>query len=502
MNKILKQFPATRSKWKTYYKVFLPMVLGSMMFALNGVVDNFMVGGINQGQSALGAINSWGGILMGFFIGTAAAGSVAMAQFYHADRLDIVKQVSRIRFILSIAAALTFAAIAWGNADVLAKVFLTKGTGTKADVNYLAAMEHARTYAHIIGLQWLLMAFSFNYGNQLRELGHPRVTMFWGMGTLTANIALNSILMYGFGMGVEGAAWASVAGRLVAITTGIVYITKKKLPISLNVFMYWKSTKVAWKIFLKRWVYSMAIFTGTTFVVFRSFFYSRGLPVGSLGRGVSGMSVVALTGALINVFTVIFNSLASMGANFVGSELGKNNLKQARINSDELRGFNTLNAVIFSLMLVVLSFLIPYMTFLSHAPEAEMDNHMQLMQVSHALLVVALFLPLWIWFSTSYRNAATGGKGSWFAIVDWGVSLIQLGWLAIIMFVFPHQQGGLFATEFWASYLVFFASDILKLIGSEILYHKYPWAQNITKEVSTIEKEITTDGLIRDTNEM
>ena len=510
---IKRHLPDTKSTWKAYFKIFLPIIAGSMMFALNGVIDNFMVGHLNQGQAALGSINSWTTILTGFFLGTAAAGSVAMAQFYHAKKYDVVQQVSRIRFLLSMTVALGFALVAWTDPEILAKVFLKKTKGGSS-VNYLIALENATKYAKVIAIQWLLISFSFNLGNQLRELGHGKVTMFWGMGTLGANIILNSVLMYGFHMGVEGAAWASVSGRLVAITTGVIFINVKKIPIMLNpltifnspikifkskkVFIWiWKIpiminlatifniSNEAWKIFLKRTVYAISIFTVTFFIVFRNYFYSVGYPNDSLGIGVSGMSVVSLTGAIINVFTVIFNSLSAMAAVFVGSELGKGNLKQARINSDRLKGFNALNAIFLSCILSIFGSLIPEMTFLSAASGTE--NTKQLLQVSHSIYVIAVFFPIWIWFSTSYRNASTGGKGHWFSVADWIIGgPIQLAWLAVLMLVIA-PNSSLMTDQFAFSYFLFFLSDFIKLIVQEVLYYKYHWENSITEEEADTE---------------
>ena len=491
MTKSIKtHFPDSKAKWKTYLKVFLPIIAGSIMFALNGVVDNFMVGHITQGQAALGAINSWTSILIGFFLGTAATGSVIMAQYYHAGKHDMVMQISRIRFLLSITVALAFAAVAWGNPEILAEVFLKKGKNID---QYNIALDNAVRYARIMGIQWVLITFAFNYGNQLRELGHGRVTMFWGIGTLGTNIILNSVFMYALHMGVEGAAWASVAGRTVAFTIGVIYTYKNKMPILINPFMLFKISKKAWKIYLRRGIYGLSIFTVTFFVIFRSYFYSAGYPDGSLGKNVSGMSVVSLTGSIMNVFTVVFNGLAAMAAVFVGSELGKGNLKQARINSNQLKGFNTLIASVFGLLLAGLASIVPFMKFLSEAPGTE--NAVQLSQVSHSLFVIAIFLPIWIWFTTSYRNASTGGKGHWFSIVDWIVSgPIQLAWLALIMFGIVPNSGPM-QDQFAFSYALFFLSDLLKLVIFEILYYKYPWENSITTEQAETEIAAAQDAV-------
>ena len=92
------------------------------------------------------------------------------------------------------------------------------------------------------------------------------------------------------------------------------------------------------------------------------------------------MSVVALSGSIMSIFTVTMNALASMAANFVGSELGKGNIEQALSNSKELKGFNTTMAIGLAIIGISFAFATPSMSFLSHANGV--DNHEKLVQVS------------------------------------------------------------------------------------------------------------------------
>lgn len=53
-----EHFPTTKSRFMVYFKLFYPMLIGSTLYAMNGFVDNFMVGHIEQGATALSAVNS------------------------------------------------------------------------------------------------------------------------------------------------------------------------------------------------------------------------------------------------------------------------------------------------------------------------------------------------------------------------------------------------------------------------------------------------------------
>ena len=502
---VAKYFPESKSKWKAYFKLLLPMMAASTLFAFNGFVDNFMVGHIEQGGPALSAVNAWTNIIMGVFVGIATAGSISMVQFYYAGNEKRARDMSNLRFSLSFGLAIALSIAMLVAPKEMSGVFLKEPSAGSA--NYLEdkmhwdkAMDNAVDYSRIIVVQWVLMSLTFNFGNQFRELGHAKVTMYWGIGTLATNITFNSVFMYGLHFGVEGAAIATVAARCVALTTGIFYGLKKKLPV---VFTPWKLfvvQKVTWKAFWSKWYLFFSASTTILFINLRLYFYDDMFPIDSLGKGIGATAVLALTGSIMNVFMTTFNALATLASNFVGSELGKGNIKQAKINSNEIRGFATLVSTGMSIVLTGFAFVVPYMMFLSEdkyeivngVKTLSFDGHANLIQIRNSLWVIALYYPIWIWFSTAYKNSVTGGKAFWFALIDWVVAgPVQLLWLYILTFVV--RSDAWFQEEFYRMYFLFFLSDLLKLVFFEIAYHKVDWAVSITKNEAEIEKHVAED---------
>ncbi len=470
---INRHLPKNKEKWKMYLRTFIPLILGATLFALNGVVDNFMVGHITQGQTSLGIINTWTNIPTSWFLGISTAGSVLMGQFFFAKKYDIVKQIQRYRFYLCIIPSILLTTLFLINPNILIRP-LYHGH----DVNVL---DNAKKYGKLITVQWLLIAISFNLANQLREVGYGKVPMFWSIGTITINVLFNSIFMYVFKMGVEVAAWASIYSRLFAITVGIFAFIKLSDKIG---FAPWSIFKVSWyirKMFWKRFIYVFSVFSIGVFVQIRIIFYDIGYPVDSLGVGVGGISVISLTGALLSVFITTFSALTSMSSNFVASELGKKNFEQAKINSDEIKGFVTIASLFMSLLLV--AFALPHITFFSSdkyiSNKLIFNGRAQLTQVSYALIVLAFFCPPWIWFSASYRNGSSGGKGVAFSIIDWFGSLFQVAWMAIIIFgIIPKWE---YAKEnFWITFMLFYLSNFIKMGFTEWKYYKYEWLYSLT----------------------
>ena len=87
--------------------------------------------------------------------------------------------------------------------------------------------------------------------------------MFWGMGSLGMNIILNSILMYVFKFETDGAAWASVAGRIVSLSSGLSLILFTKSKIGFKPWTIFAISKEVIIKYFKKSFYAMAIFTVT-----------------------------------------------------------------------------------------------------------------------------------------------------------------------------------------------------------------------------------------------
>ncbi len=449
-----------------------------MLFALNGFIDNFMVGKYNA-VAAISAANQWTNIVNGIVIGVAAAGGVVSAQLFYSRRYQAFKQMARFRYVLTTGMTLVIAILAWIIPDELNSLFLKRPEHLASEeVQYAKNLAMAREYIQITALQWILFSISGNLGIQLREVGKGHVTVYWGVGTLSMNITLNAILIYGFDVGVKGAAWASVAARMVAIIVGFTFVVKTNSQLR---FAPWTVFSFDWhttKLFFARFALFFAYTTMVALVTFRSYFYDMGYPQGSLGQGIGATAVLGLSNAIMNVFTTAFAGVGVMAANFVGSELGNGRIESAKIHSNQLKGFNTSMSVALSVLVVIVASFAPLMTFLVDTRDPNVDTGAQLIEVRNTLYVIALFYPVWIWFTTTYRNGVSGGRTFVFSLTDWLFNLAQIGWAWIVMGplkdAWPALEG-----RFWLAYIVFFTSDIFKLIAQEINYYTIDWAQVI-----------------------
>ena len=488
INFVREHLPENKQKWKDYFSLFYPMLIAAVTYSLNGFVDNFMVGQIEQGATALAAINSWTGIIIGFYIGISSSASFVMARYFYTNKIEKTKEIFKLRILLSLSIGIIMTMIALLTPDTLIKVFLKKPTSENFnEIAYNLALQNSRDYLRIITIQWVLISITFNFANSLRETGFGKAPMYWGILALITNITLNSILMYGFQFGVEGAAWASVAARLVAFSIGIYWIIFKDVNWGFKPWTIFKISKQTIKDFILKIHLFISLSLVFFFIMIRNNIYDFSYPVGKdqLGVGVSAMSILALVGAIMHVFTATFPVASGMSAALIAKLLSENKTKEAFDEAKRLKGFITLTAIVLSFLMFVTALMTPYFTFLSRVKydgnTLTFDNIENLKQIRNALFVVCFYYPIWIWISVSYRAGCSGTKGFWFSFADIILTgPFQLGWLFIISyFILP---GNLLIQEnFFIFYFIFFTSDIVKLVIFELLFYKYKWNVSITK---------------------
>ena len=119
-------------------------------------------------------------------------------------------------------------------------------------------LGYAHEYMEIILLGNILTHIYFGLNAMLRSAGHPRFSMTATIVAVTINIILDPIFIFGFGMGVRGAALATVISQAVAVVWQLTkfmdknelvrfhrgiwrlnrHITRRSLAIGLSPFLY------------------------------------------------------------------------------------------------------------------------------------------------------------------------------------------------------------------------------------------------------------------------
>ena len=195
--------------WKKLLGFFFPILFGMLFQQLYNTVDAIIVGQF-VGTGALAAVGGSSAqilnLVLGFFNGLASGATVIISQFCGAkDDEEVSRAVhTAIAFCLAAGTMLTF----FFNYFAPQLLQLMKDP---EDIIGLST-EYLRIYA--AGTIPLML---FNIGSGiLRAVGDSKRPLYYLAACCTLNIALDLLFVCVFGMGVGGAAWATVISLAIS----------------------------------------------------------------------------------------------------------------------------------------------------------------------------------------------------------------------------------------------------------------------------------------------
>lgn len=196
----------------------LPLVGTSMLQAIYSITDIIVVGHF-VGGSGISAVNNASLIthlLTQIIIGFTVGGNVLIGQFFGAGDEDNRKKASGTLFTICLAAGLLVSAVFF----FLARPFLA-ALGAPA-------LEEAASYLRICALG-LFSVFGYNaLSSILRAMGNSRMPLYFIIASTAINVGLDLLFVAGLGMGVAGAAIATVTAQCVAFLAALFYVLKNR----------------------------------------------------------------------------------------------------------------------------------------------------------------------------------------------------------------------------------------------------------------------------------
>jgi len=220
----------------------IPLLIGNLFQQFYNMADTFIVGR-TLGSNALAAVGCTGGLaflLQGFATGTTAGMSIVTAQRFGAQDQEGVKRSFAVSCLISILVTI-FLTIC----GLLFTGSLLRWLRTPAEIYD----DAYRYFIFIVGGLSACMLFNL-LSNAMRAVGDSISPLVFLTIACLLNIALDYTFILHFGMGVEGAAIATLAAQFISGFLCIFYISRKVsvLQISLRHF---KCTAADWRLHVK-----------------------------------------------------------------------------------------------------------------------------------------------------------------------------------------------------------------------------------------------------------
>ena len=202
--------------FKNLLLFMLPIFISNLFQQLYNTVDTMIVGNV-LGDTALAAIGSCGSIyelLVGFGLGIGNGLAIVAARSYGAQDHDLLKKTVAGSLVIGLAASLCITL-----AGVLGLHPLLLMLDTPAEI-----LDDAYRYILTIDLGVLVM-FAYNLcAGLLRAIGNSVMPLVFLLISSGLNVVLDLLFIARMGMGVQGAAVATVISQGVSVVLCILYI--------------------------------------------------------------------------------------------------------------------------------------------------------------------------------------------------------------------------------------------------------------------------------------
>ena len=205
--------------FKNLLLFMLPILVSNLFQQLYNTVDTMIVGNV-LGDTALAAIGSCGSIyelLVGFGIGIGNGLAIVAARSYGAQDEDLLKKTVAGSLVIGFLSSLCITL-----AGLVGLHPLLVLLDTPAEI-----LEEAYSYIIIIDVGVLVM-FAYNLcAGLLRAIGNSFMPLVFLLISSGLNVALDLVFIAVVGMGVKGAAVATVISQGVSVVLCIFYVLRK-----------------------------------------------------------------------------------------------------------------------------------------------------------------------------------------------------------------------------------------------------------------------------------
>jgi putative MATE family efflux protein len=221
---------------KDLIKLIVPLIIEQILVVTVGMADGVMVARVGEAAvSGVSIVDSINILLIGLFTAMATGGAVVSAQFLGQKNEKNASRAGKQLIVTSLALALVVMVFTLiGRKFILDILF----RGVETDV-----MRNARIYFFYSALSYPFLAVYNACAALFRSMGNSKISMKISILSNLINVVGNAILIFGFNMGVAGAAIATLVSRIVASVFMFILLRNKKLPIYIDNILKYRPDK-------------------------------------------------------------------------------------------------------------------------------------------------------------------------------------------------------------------------------------------------------------------
>lgn len=241
----------TRFAWGRFLKkvsvIAVPVALQNLMTTTGSMVDTMMIASLGQTEvGAVGLCAQFSSLMFSGYWGFVGGGMLFFSQYFGAKDDDGINRSYGLTMSCMMLVGLLFGFLAVLFPEAVMRLYTDKPAIQAIGIQYL----------RIVGFGYPLMVFSMAMASLLRCTDQVRIPLYGSIVGVTANIALNWVLIFGHlgapAMGVRGAALATVLSQSLSIAVVMILARRAGHPYLLAFSRHFSWTRRLIKTYLRK----------------------------------------------------------------------------------------------------------------------------------------------------------------------------------------------------------------------------------------------------------
>ena len=206
---------------KDINKILFPLLVEQILAVALGMFDSMMVSSVGEAAvSGVSLVDSISILLINVFSALATGGAVVCSQFLgHKDAEGARSSAKQLYYAVFAVSSLLMTIALVFSSQILHLIF----GKVEADV-----MAFAKTYFVITAISYPFLGL-YNGGAALfRAMGNSKISLYVSLAMNLLNVGGNALLIYGFKLGVAGAAISTLAARIFGAAVMLILSHNRK----------------------------------------------------------------------------------------------------------------------------------------------------------------------------------------------------------------------------------------------------------------------------------
>ena len=421
------------------------------------MIDTIMVGGLGEvSVASIGIANQYFFLYNMALSGIIGGAAVFLAQFYGKNDKVNIRKITALSMISTLIFGIIFMLIALFSPKLIINFF-------SKDIEVIKV---ATSYFSIIGFCYPIIAISSVFSMGSRSIRNPKLGMICSTISLSINIILNYVFIFGkFGMpklGASGAALATLIARIIELIllVSYIYFIKEDYELRFNL----KDIKLINKDLLEAYISKTTpTFLNDTLWAFGTVLYA----VAYSKAGTSAIAASQIASSTGNFFIITAVCVAIGSSIMIGNELGADNIEKAIYYSKKFSRLVTLVGAIFGLLLIAS---IPILIKLFSVPNSLIIDVKKIFVIMGALMALKTFNTFII-----IGVLRSGGDTKYALFLEMGCM-----WIVSLPLTFFAAYKGL---PIYILVGITYTEEIVKFIFGVPRALSKKWANNIVKDI-------------------